>query len=210
MYFLLFFLRNRGWIGALAIKTSSRTDLLASLSTPGTSTIAQLATYLFPWAALVSGIPILCIIIRDNLVENEICSKGWAILWAVIFPWVAAAALDYGDLLQNALNWGSILTTIPLNFMLPAYLYIAAKTKKRNLEEELRVSVVDEDGVSSSYVALNEDGEPAYGHVRDDSALPEYKALPCLSEKAAIRLAWVILVICGAGNLFVIVWQLKY
>ena len=87
-----------GWIGALAIKTSTTTDLLASLSTPETSTVAQIATYLFPWAALVSGIPILSIVIRYNLIENKVCDKRWGNFWSVIFPWIVAACLDSGKL----------------------------------------------------------------------------------------------------------------
>lgn len=46
--------------------------------------------YIFPLAVLVTSIPIYSIIIRYNLLENRICGKVLANVFAVIFPWVAA------------------------------------------------------------------------------------------------------------------------
>ena len=200
-----------GWIGALAINTTSTTDLLASLSTPETSTIAQIATYLFPWAALVSGIPIYSIIIRYNLIENNICTKPWANFWSIIFPWVSAFCLMSGNLLNTALNWGSILTTIPLNLMLPAYLYIVAKQRikdRRNIalvEAAAGTLHVHED--DTMYVPLGDredENDTQPGQEKND-----YKAIPCFSEKCTIALAWCIIIACGLGNIFVVAWQFK-
>jgi hypothetical protein len=203
-----------GWIGALAIKTTSTTDLLASLSTPETSTIAQIATYLFPWAALVSGIPIYSIIIRYNLIENNICTTTWANFWSVIFPWISAFCLMSGNLLNTALNWGSILTTIPLNLMLPAFLYIVAKQRIKDRQNISLVQAVGDDGTRNTY-----DDETMYVHLGDSDREDEnenetkekydYKAIPWLSEKCTILLAWFIIIACGLGNIFVIAWQFK-
>jgi hypothetical protein len=201
-----------GWIGALAIKTTSTTDLLASLSTPETSTIAQIATYLFPWAALVSGIPIYSIIIRYNLIENNICTTTWANFWSVIFPWISAFCLMSGNLLNTALNWGSILTTIPLNLMLPAFLYIVAKQRIKDRQNISLVQAAGDDGTRNTY-----DDETMYVHLgdREDENENEtkekydYKAIPWLSEKCTILLAWFIIIACGLGNIFVIAWQFK-
>ena len=194
-----------GWIGALAIKTTSTTDLLASLSTPETSTLAQIATYLFPWAALVSGIPIYSIIIRYNLIENNICTKPWANFWSVIFPWISAFCLMSGNLLNTALNWGSILTTIPLNLMLPAFLYIVAKQR---IKDRQNISMVEAAGDGTRTI-----NDTMYVHLddREDGNETEeksdYKAIPCFSEKCTILLAWFIIIACGLGNIFVIAWQ---
>ena len=203
-----------GWIGALAIKTTSTTDLLASLSTPETSTIAQIATYLFPWAALVSGIPIYSIIIRYNLIENNICTTTWANFWSVIFPWISAFCLMSGNLLNTALNWGSILTTIPLNLMLPAFLYIVAKQRIKDRQNISLVQAVGDDGTRNTY-----DDETMYVHLGDSDREDEnenetkekydYKAIPWLSEKCTILLAWFIIIACGLGNIFVIAWQFQ-
>jgi hypothetical protein len=203
-----------GWIGALAINTTSTTDLLASLSTPETSTIAQIATYLFPWAALVSGIPIYSIIIRYNLIENNICTTTWANFWSVIFPWISAFCLMSGNLLNTALNWGSILTTIPLNLMLPAFLYIVAKQRIKDRQNISLVQAVGDDGTRNTY-----DDETMYVHLGDSDREDEnenetkekydYKAIPWLSEKCTILLAWFIIIACGLGNIFVIAWQFK-
>ena len=202
-----------GWIGALAIRTTSTTDLLASLSTPETSTIAQIATYLFPWAALVSGIPIYSIIIRYNLIENNICTKTWANFWSVIFPWISAFCLMSGNLLNNLMNWGSILTTIPLNLMLPAFLYIVAKQRIKDRQQNMSmVEAAAGDGGTRTR-NINDD-ETMYVHLGDredenetQEKNDDYKAIPCFSEKCTVLLAWFIIIACGLGNIFVIAWQ---
>ena len=114
-----------GWFGAAAFQ-GDQSDLLAALSSPKTGTAARVATYLFPPMALVSGIPIFSIIIRYNLMENKICSKVVANFWAVLFPWICALVMYAGDLLNDLITWGSLLTTVPLNFMLPCYLFYLA------------------------------------------------------------------------------------
>jgi hypothetical protein len=56
----------------------------------GIQLYAKVATYLFPPAALLTSIPVFSVIIRYNLIENEICGKIPANLFAVVFPWIAA------------------------------------------------------------------------------------------------------------------------
>jgi hypothetical protein len=43
--------------------------------TPNIMVISKIATYVFPSAALLSGIPVFSIIIRYNLLENHIMNK---------------------------------------------------------------------------------------------------------------------------------------
>jgi hypothetical protein len=50
----------------------------------------KVGTYLFSPAALLTGIPVFSVIIRYNLVENNICGPLPANLFAVVFPWIAA------------------------------------------------------------------------------------------------------------------------
>jgi hypothetical protein len=66
--------------------------LIAYLSS-GDSVVDQITVYLFPMIAVASSIPIYSIIVRYNLIENEICSARWANFWAVVFPWVLAIPL---------------------------------------------------------------------------------------------------------------------
>ena len=107
-----------GWVGAAAVPPKGQADLLAMLSVDPTIGAAKVGTFLFPWIALVSGIPIFSIIIRYNILENGLCeSTRWANFWAVLFPWICAIVLYAGNLLNEIMNWGSLLTTVPLNIM---------------------------------------------------------------------------------------------
>jgi hypothetical protein len=105
-------------------------DLTVALSSPSVSTFARISTFIFPWVALINGIPVLSIIIRYNLLENKICNKMWANLFAVVLPWIITIIFYAGDWVQDFLNYGSVITTIPLNLMLPCYLYILVALKE--------------------------------------------------------------------------------
>eukprot|EP01012_Entosiphon_sulcatum_P058463 TRINITY_DN8252_c0_g1_i1.p1 TRINITY_DN8252_c0_g1~~TRINITY_DN8252_c0_g1_i1.p1 ORF type:complete len:489 (+),score=55.17 TRINITY_DN8252_c0_g1_i1:53-1519(+) len=117
-----------GWLAALAFPVPTNTDkapdLLAVLTDPHVSVTARVGSYLFPWAALVSGIPIFSIIIRYNLLELQVCSKRVANLLAVVCPWVLALLISRSDLVNVAVSIGGLYTTIPLNFILPCVLYL--------------------------------------------------------------------------------------
>eukprot|EP01062_Namystynia_karyoxenos_P081977 TRINITY_DN9132_c0_g1_i1.p1 TRINITY_DN9132_c0_g1~~TRINITY_DN9132_c0_g1_i1.p1 ORF type:complete len:732 (+),score=288.55 TRINITY_DN9132_c0_g1_i1:106-2196(+) len=129
---LMFF--SVGLFGALAWNfatpegKSDPPDLLAVLTSsdtrPHVGTMTQALAYLFPVVALVTSIPIFSIIVRYNLMENNICGRCWANFWGTIFPWIAAIALYSGSALNDVCNWSGLLTIAPLNFMLPAYFYL--------------------------------------------------------------------------------------
>ena len=52
------------------------------------------SVYLFPIVAVVSSIPVFSIVIKYNMIENGFSRKA-AVLWGVVFPWVAAFPLLY-------------------------------------------------------------------------------------------------------------------
>ena len=89
---------------------------------------ARIAAYAFPPVALLSGIPVLSICIRYNLLEQNICSYHWAMFWGVLFPWIASLLLSYGDSLQNAIDWSALFSAVPLNLVMPAWLYLVASS----------------------------------------------------------------------------------
>ena len=109
--------------------SGSNSDLLAKFtnsSTHGVSPLTKALAYLFPVIALVTGIPIFSIIVRYNLLENNICGTFWANFWGAIFPWIAAIFLYTGNALNDTVVWAGLLTIVPLNFVLPAWFYIQA------------------------------------------------------------------------------------
>ena len=90
-------------------------------------------------------------------------------------------------------------------------MFIVAKRRKQGKED-------DEGGsgyptAAMTYVALEEEDEgceiPHVG-VRETQVgvRTPYKAIPCLSEQMTTVVAWMIIVVCGVGNVFVVVLQL--
>jgi len=86
--------------------------------------ISRVTVYLFPIVTQLSGIPVFSIIIRYNLLENKICSKFWANIWAVIFPWVIAVPFYTGSGLATIIGWTSLLVNGFINFIIPLVLFI--------------------------------------------------------------------------------------
>ncbi|KAJ9449833.1 hypothetical protein DIPPA_05178 [Diplonema papillatum] len=112
-------------------------SVLTNLSTPGVSVLTRALAYSFPAVALVTSIPIFSIIVRYNLIENNICGTFWANMWATVFPWAASIALYAGNGLTIIVNWAGLVTIVPLNFVLPAYFYIKAITADDEVDDDL-------------------------------------------------------------------------
>ena len=107
-----------GWFSAAFYQTAGipdSEDLLSGLTGHGISKFAQAASFVFPPAALISGIPIFSIVIRYNLLENGIANVFWSNIWAVVFPWVIALIFYAGSSMNNLMNYVSLISTIPLN-----------------------------------------------------------------------------------------------
>ena len=120
--------------------TASR-DLLTVLLARG-GFIARAAAFAFPPVALMSGIPVLSICVRYNLLEQRLCSRTVANVVAVVAPWACALLLGRGGALGAAIDWVSLFAAVPLNFALPAWLYLAAT---RQAGAPLAVGTADPD-----------------------------------------------------------------
>jgi len=206
-----------GWVGAAAMKgtKAEEQDLLACLTGPRISSLGRAATFLFPWAALVSGIPVFSIIVRYNLIENKLCSRRWAIWWATLFPWLAALLFYAGNLLETLLNWVSLLSTVPLNLVLPCYLYTVACGMHGELADGANssarnTSCMDEvEGESAAGVHTLEEEAVAMGESSAmDIETPLYRALPkWFGRENSAKLAVAIAVLASAGNTVVFATQ---
>jgi hypothetical protein len=120
-----------GLIGGASNVDFSNQDLLAAVTSGKNSGwYAILAAYLFPPAALLTGIPVFSIIIRYNLVENKICRPLVANLFAVVFPWVVSLFFYTGSFLTQLINWSSAFIFTALNFTFPLLVYVVAKDRK--------------------------------------------------------------------------------
>lgn len=111
-----------GLVGASTFlhEVSPAADFLACLNAHG---LAPLSVYFFPLMAALSGVPIFCIILRQNLLEAKVCSRSTANLLAVVAPWMLALPLQTGDGLQTVINYSSLIFGSVVNFVIPFLLY---------------------------------------------------------------------------------------
>lgn len=71
-----------GLFGGWAFVYPSGGDLLSVLNSNSDGgpewlgDLSQISVYLYPLVALLTGIPVFSIVIRYNLLENKLCSKG--------------------------------------------------------------------------------------------------------------------------------------
>ncbi len=86
-----------GFLGALAFPNLNGADILTALNRQDATIFDQITVYLFPIIVVASGIPVYSIIVRYNLVENNICGLRWANFFAVILPWLLAIPLTAGN-----------------------------------------------------------------------------------------------------------------
>jgi hypothetical protein len=104
--------------------TPSR-DLLTLLLLRG-GPAARAASFAFPPVALMSGIPVLSICVRYNLLEQRVMPPPAASAFAVVLPWAMALLLYRGGALAAAMDWTSLFAAVPLNLVLPAWMYLRA------------------------------------------------------------------------------------
>ena len=133
-----------GILGALAFEYPDGQDFLAVLSSKTRRNMlptSLIGAYLFPAAALLTGIPVASIVIRYNLVESKLCGTVAANLYAVcslpslyfcntllmygvVLPWLLAVCFFAGSFLNTLIQWTSALVFVALNLVMPVYMYI--------------------------------------------------------------------------------------
>ena len=150
--------------------TASR-DLLTVLLARG-GLVARAAAFAVPPVALMSGIPVLSICVRYNLLEQRLCSRGMANVVAVVAPWACALLLGRGGALGAAIDWVSLFAAVPLNFALPAWLYLAAT---RRAGYPLAVGALDPDQLHAPLLAATR-GEGSSPGTSEEAAprMPRY------------------------------------
>jgi hypothetical protein len=122
-----------GIMGALAFEYPGGQDFLAVLSSKKRRDMlptSLVGAYLFPAAALLTGIPVASIVIRYNLVESKLCSTFHANMSGVVLPWLLALCFFAGSFLNTLIQWTSALVFVALNLVMPVYMYII--THKRD------------------------------------------------------------------------------
>jgi hypothetical protein len=126
----IFMYLTLGWLSAddvtldyQATTGADNVDILSLFTKAATPILTKVMVYLFI-ITLISGIPVWAIIIRYNLVQDEICSESVANIFAVILPFIVSIFFYSGSLLGEIVNIVGFLLCVPLNFVIPGFLYI--------------------------------------------------------------------------------------
>ena len=120
-----------GWFGGMAFDTWTNDDtLLNQLYYLGDGTsighLARATYYTFPAVVNLTSIPVFSIFMRYNLLEQKICSRLIANIWAVALPWLIAIPLYNGSGYNQLATWSGLLASSVVNFIIPPIIYIIA------------------------------------------------------------------------------------
>lgn len=113
--------------GLSTIPFAGGADIIAIFTSdqPGVWLASKIFCYIYPFADLLAGIPVYCIIIRYNLLNDKLVPVWVANLFAVVLPWGVALFFTAGNALNDLLAWSAAILFVALNIMLPAALYLA-------------------------------------------------------------------------------------
>ena len=204
-----------GVLGALAFPNLNGESILTAINraTHGSLT-SQISVYLFPLIAVASSIPVFCIIVRQNLVENDICRLRWANVWAVILPWILAIPLTAGNEVFNSIaTYTSIVFLAPINFLVPLWTYIV---NKGNLSYVDSASALSSMSFSERYPCLSSRIVPRALRIyldKERPSAPEHFALPACARNSRTRKRAIVLgmmLLLGATIVFSLamsIWQ---
>jgi len=117
-----------GYLAAITyVNKSNSSNILNIISRhapPGAfGVITRISVYLFNFATIIPGIPVISILVRYNLVSGKLCPPWVANLIGVVAPWVVSMFFYHGKGLSMVVNWSAILFQGFVNFAIPGVLY---------------------------------------------------------------------------------------
>ncbi|KYQ92285.1 hypothetical protein DLAC_06769 [Tieghemostelium lacteum] len=134
-----------GMFGALSFPhMPSSSDILSVInSSPQANIISKISVYIFPFVVLASSIPVYSIIVRYNLMQNNLMPKWSANLIATVLPWGIAIPLMTGNGLNNISNWSSLFFGSIANFIIPLLIYLRSiqfrKARKHMSRDQIKI-----------------------------------------------------------------------
>jgi hypothetical protein len=82
----------------------------------------QIAGSMFAFFIIGLDIPLFCVLTRYNLTHSGLCTERWANVLVVWIPWMTSWIFYQGDAIKELLDWGGVLFTSVVAFLLPLYL----------------------------------------------------------------------------------------
>jgi amino acid permease len=110
-----------GIIGALAIPEVN-VNMLSPMTSGAFGRGIQVAASLFAFFIIGLDIPLFSVLARYNLTHSGMCSKRTANVLVVWIPWSISWAFYTGNDIGALLDWGGVLLTSAVAFLLPLYL----------------------------------------------------------------------------------------
>ncbi|KAH0835793.1 AAAP amino acid permease [Lanmaoa asiatica] len=133
-----------GWMGGSAFVIPNNATLLQVFGTDtgrgALNVVAQVSSYVFPLAVLITSIPVFTIVVRYNLLRGNLCSNKMAIFWSAIVPWLITIPFQTNGGLATILNWASLIFTSPSNLLVPFILFIVSKRHMASAVLDAKVS----------------------------------------------------------------------
>lgn len=120
---------------------SSNNSLQALLSSADNSTfINEFSVAMYAVTMLLPGVPVNCIVSRDNLVQNKVVGKKMSVVLCYIVPLMICIPLQTRNYLFLFLTWTSLIFVSIANFIMPFMLYHKCVSFRNefNLERSIR------------------------------------------------------------------------
>lgn len=112
-----------GLMGALAIPNVNA-NALEPMTSGAFGNPLRIGASIFAFFIIGLDIPLFAVLTRYNLVNSGLCSPLVANIFVVYLPWGLSWLFYQGSAVSELLDWGGILFTGALAFLLPLYLAI--------------------------------------------------------------------------------------
>lgn len=114
-----------GLLGALTI-SHVNVNMLSPMVSGAYGEGVQIAASCFAFFIIGLDIPLFSVLARYNLTHSGLCDRRTANLAVVWLPWMLSWVFYQGDAIGKLLDWGGILLTSMVAFLLPLYLGVRA------------------------------------------------------------------------------------
>ena len=139
-----------GILGGSAYELTSDTNILMAInSSTERSLLSLIASYVFPFATLVSNIPVCSIVTRFNLIQSGLCGPILANILSTALPWTLATLFMTEPKLAVIITWMSLIFVASTNFLFPFLYYIRSVDYRRKINK-LATSVIVPGGAQIS------------------------------------------------------------
>ncbi|GAM27241.1 hypothetical protein SAMD00019534_104160 [Acytostelium subglobosum LB1] len=123
-----------GIFGSLSFgNMPTNSDILSIInSSPEANVFSKICVYIFPFVVLASSIPVFSIVVRYNLMQNNLLPRSVANFISVILPWLIVIPFMTGDGLNLITQWSSIIFSSIANFIIPLIIYLQSIRFRKN------------------------------------------------------------------------------